>query len=497
MRNAFKGREIDYNNLDDRSIIIIMEDKDISLEKKEYVINNYYEMVYSMDEELILKFFRSLDLGICKKCSKYIKIIIENIDEEIFRDLLLIDMDNPILSPIASYLVEQNWFEDVYYYNKGFILAYKLIKDYDQTDEVKIMEYGNDIIDLLLVSDSDIKLSNIIMRNYLEILQKNDSCYLYKFIEAGYKKIDEYINDDVMLTYNMIIFDCYITSSLLDIKSFSYLDFYISINDMTYAYYDLDSQSIMINIFEMKRWYRRFKNKKMGSQLLLCNLAHELIHASQFDYLNGKKECFGDFEKLRIFNLNISHCSSYSEEFDYYFDSYFNYKYHDSFFEEYDANIMGIKILYAKYKLLPSITEDDKKIMNMRLADILFDSYSDDVKSPSGKLSPVDFSWQQLKKTVGILYDYDQEELINKIPVYSKEFYEIEKKLTDYEKFLLGYDNPYLELLEMIANGKLSSTNLFNDLPIFYRKYGPWLEGKYISCTENDDYNQNKYKYLR
>ena len=342
-----------------------------------------------------------------------------------------------------------------------------------------MLDYGSFILNMLSKVECNVNLTNMIIKNYIELVKKYDLELYNCFIEQGYKVIDEFIENEVMLNRNMIIFDCHVTSSLYDIKSLNYVEFTEEENYKIYGSFKrFINNGISININSVYRTYDVF-SYKTASLYLLHVLSHELVHAHQHDYIENLKPVCDDFTKLRVYNCLVSRSlmdnfvELYNEE-------------HDCFYLEFDSNIKGLEILYRKCKFLSNITEKDIESFNKEIADKILDSYHDyinfDDNSLKTKLSPVQFSRTNLNMIKDKLSDNDKEKL-----TFTPEFRKIESNLTDYEKFILGYDNPYLEILDVVANenSNFSFVNLTLELPKFYNKYNMFFDKKYEFLKED------------
>lgn len=460
------SKELTYYNItkdvtkNDWSIIKKVCDENIPLNEKEYIIKKYAERINKFTNIQTIYFFTSISLELCEKCEEFIKNRIEALDEEILIKIILIDNEGKNINDFTNYLINQEWFKYDEKYQK-FIITYNLIKDNNDKliSNEDIFKYGEYILNNLSDKKCNIMMTNIYFRNYFRLLKKHNSDYFNTFLARGYAIIDKYISNDVMLTRNMMMFDCFITSYLYDIKSFFGVDFYDGDEyDDTNAYYN--SGVVYINMNLVYKTYEELKNLN-PSLYLLYTLSHEMVHADQDDYIQELKRTTDNYSKLRLHNLLLSFYlrRGITELYD---------EKHDSFYHEYDALIRGLEILYEKCKLFTYLDKSSIKKINKKMANELLDSYYDN-------LSPVQFSSLNYNLNKDKLIDINDEKIISKV-----EIEKIESNLTDYEKFILGYDNPYLEVIKNLADGNpyFSSTNLIEDIPKLYEKYRTFFSDK-------------------
>lgn len=468
---------------DDWAIIRAVWLKNVPIDTQVYVVNQYMDRINKFDDMLTTHFFTSLSIELCEKCSDFIKTRIQLLDKEILAKVFYICSSYNNLTGIANYLVNQDWFKNDEKY-KDYIICYNLIKknnyeDIEKLNEDEMLDYGSFILNMLSKVECNVNLTNMIIKNYIELVKKYDLELYNCFIEQGYKVIDEFIENEVMLNRNMIIFDCHVTSSLYDIKSLNYVEFTEEENYKIYGSFKrFINNGISININSIYRTYDVF-SYKTASLYLLHVLSHELVHADQHDYIENLKPVRDDLTKLRIYNCLIS-CSLMDNFVELYNEE------HDCFYHEFDADIKGLEILYQKCKFLPNITRKDIEIFNKEMAAIILDSYYDcinlDDNSLKTKLSPVQFSKSNLIMIKDKLSVNDKEKL-----TFTPELGKIESNLTDYEKFILGYDNPYLEILDVVANenSNFSFGNLIEGLSKFYDEYNMFFDKKYEFLKED------------
>lgn len=493
----------DYNFKDDWALVRAVWKDDVSLEAKEYVIGKYSERISQFDYTLTSYFFTSLSFELCVRCPEFIRNSIEAMEMEILTKFFYIDYEGRKLTGIANYLANEEWFYNDKKYEK-IIIAYDLMKtnnysdDKTVFDEDKLYNYGYFILGQLYEEECDVRVTNVILLNYIELIKKYYPSYFETFMKEGYKRINNFIYSNIMLTCNMMIFDCHVTAKLLDIKSFYYVGFNGEKDD---CYGEFCEDKVILYIDLIKSIYEN-NSSKIAVQRLLHLLSHEIVHADQADYRYGIKQATDKLAKLRTYNCFIS---KYLCEI----DNDFYLEYHDNFFSEYDANIRGLEILYKKYQMLPSLTDDDKSECSKIFANGLFCSYLDHFVSDI-KITPVQFSKINLKPFVSdfsecISYDYKNflklleykssrlkfgkcsiDVVKDNFKFSSEDLADVENNLTDFEKFMLGYDNPYLELLEMIANEEVYLPyNLLKAVPVFYEVNEQFIEKKYEFYKDN------------
>lgn len=477
-----KDLEAKFNSSDDYSILILLNGSDLSVDDKKYLIDHCQERINQMDIEIFLQTIRQTDQEFCERCSQYLSSKIQSLTVTQIEKLLYVNKYYHEVSKIAEFLLKQNWFqlkkEKEY---KTFFIAYELEKllKMKSVDKQKMVDFGIDIVNQLTLTIGEPMLFDMVIKNYLFLLEKYNFEYYEEFKKHGYDILNQQIANNKELTPNMIIFDCGITKIDLGSNIMDYFEFYEKENEKTFAY--AHAGTVRINVATIKKNYLQYKNKKTGSQMLLYVIGHEIDHVfcERFkcteNYANNNL-----ITELKVFNSGIS--SALQE-----LDRSFYLEYHNCFAHEFAANVQGIKTLYQKQKNLPSITKEDKEEINQLLAQILLSSYClvEDNSIEYGYVGPVEFTRGNFKNFKDNLPGYARHCLLNNQTDLPNELELIEKNLNEEEKFLLGYYNKFIGILELIADGKITSTNLFKDLPILYNKYQNLVEGKFLPYLTN------------
>ncbi len=147
-------------------------------------------------------------------------------------------------------------------------------------------------------------------------------------------------------------------------------------------------------------------------------------------------------------------------------------------------------MVYSYYKFFPSIKDEDKIKFNKFMSRILFCSYPLDLKSGT-YLGPVDFTRRFFAELKDDLPGYAKRILLDNQAELPERLKVFEDNLDDMEKFELGYYNEYIGVLELLANGKEESTNIFEDLPGLYLKYCDKIKDNYPAY--NSESNKKTY----
>lgn len=473
--SKMKTLETEFNKSNDYSIMLYLDGDSLTVDEKKYLIDHCQERLNQMDMDLFLQTIRQTNLEFCEKCSHYLSNKIKSLTNPQIEDLLYINKYYHNVSMIANFLMKQDWFvakKDKEY--KNFFIAFKLeeLLKTEVVEEQEIISLTIDIVSQLLL-DSNPTLFDMIIKTYLSLLEKSPLKIkiLDNFKRQGYKIIDKQIRENKELTSNMIIFDCAITK-LEQASNVDYFEFYEKEDDNCFAY--AHAGTVRINVAAIKDIYKQHQNKKIGVQRIFYVIGHEIDHVFCERYKKGDSKNL--IEELRIFNSKISSALQSSLNRDFYLD------YHDCFSHEFSATIKGIEALYHKQEYLPSITIEDKEEINKILAKILLYSYcqaTDDYNNNNGYLGPVEFTRSEFNSIKEDLPRFAYHCLLNNQKDLPNELEEIENNLTEIEKFMLGYHNKYIGILELIYKDNIKSTDLFKDLPDLYEKYKDLIEGTY------------------
>lgn len=457
--------ESKFNKSSDYGILVLLDGENLSVKEKKYLIEHCQSRIDQMDIDIFLQMIRQTNQSFCEACNQYLSSKISSLSVSQIEKLLYVNKYYHKVSEIAPFLLNQDWFQrkkDKEY--KAFFIAYELEKllRTESVSKEKIRNIGVDVIDLLPSISGDFMLFDMIMKNYLSLLEKYNPEYFETFKGQGYKKIDHQIASEKELTPNMIIFDCGITKRELK-ANVDYFEFYEKADDEAFAY--AHAGTIRINMAAIEDVYKQYENKKIGTQMIFYVIGHEIDHVYCERYKNNMNNDFK--EELRVFNSRISSALQETVNRNFYLE------YHNCFSHEFSANIRGIETLYHKQKYLPSITKEDKEKINKLLASILFSSYClvDGEPTKYGYVGPVEFTREKFKKIKDNLPKFALRCLLNNKKDLPRKLEMIENNLSELEKCLLGYYNSYIGILKLIASGEVNSVNLFDDLPNFYDKY--------------------------
>lgn len=472
-----------FNMSSDYDILLLLDGEKLSAKEKKYLIEHCQNRIEQMNIDIFLQTIRQTDQIFCETCSQYLSSKIPSLTVAQTEELLYVNKYYHEVSEIATFLVKQDWFRmrmnDEY---KAFFIAFELEKmlKMESISKEKIIDIGANIINLLASINGNFMLFDMIIKNYLSLLEKYIPQYFENFKEQGYEMINRQVAGEKELTPNMIIFDCGITKKELK-SNVDYFEFYEKDDGEAFAY--AHAGTVRINVAAIKDIYQQYENKRIGTQMLLYVIGHEIDHVYCQRYKgNGSKE---SIEELRVFNSSISSALQQAVNRNFYLE------YHNCFSHEFSANIRGIETLYYKQKYLPSITKKDKEEMNRLLAKILFTSYClvEDDSTKYGYVGPIEFTRENFKKIKDNLPGYASHCLLNNQKELPSELEIIESNLSEIEKCLLGYYNQYIGVLKLIANGKVNSVNLFDDLPTLYDKYkiliGEEFPPYLTSCSSN------------
>ncbi len=481
--------ESEFNMRSDLDILLMLTGKKLSVKEKKYLIEHCQNRIEKMDVEIFLQTIRQIDQAFCKACNQYLSSKIPSLTVAQTEELLYENKNYHEMSEIAIFLVQQDWFqskkEDKY---KSFFIAFELEKmlDMESISEEKIVTMGADIINLLTSTNGSSMVFDMVIKNYLSLLGKQNPQYFESFKIQGYEVINQQIAYNKELTPNMVIFDCGVTKKESN-SNVDYFEFYDKGDKQTeeaFAY--AHAGRVCFNTTAIKDFYQQYENKKIATQILFYVIGHETDHVYCERYKSNMNN--DSMEELRVFNSRISSALQEATSRKFYKD------YHNCFSHEFLANIKGIETLYYKQKLLPSITKADKEEINRLLARILFSSYCRVVDDSTryGYVGPVEFSREEFKELKDNLPGYACHCLLNNQKELPSELVRVEENLTEIEKFSLGYYNQYIGTLKLIANGKISSVNLFEDLPTLYDQYEKLNGETFPPYLTNEDSNIKK-----
>lgn len=470
------GFEIrDYNTMDDWSLFLLML-SDNSLEEKKYIFTNFSERLNNMEEDIFLQMIRQLKFDDVMGLSDYICAKIKNFNIEQIEKTLYVNKQYHDISALSDYLCTKDWFiKDEKF--SSFLMGYRLEKllEKDQISKEELNKIGKSILKELKEDGHDVELSDLIFKNYLSLIEKFNPELVDKFIDCGYKIIDNWLAQEIDVTPNMIIFMCHAIKRNLKLENFAkFFEFSNEPEKNYFAYHHVDK--VNINTVAIKSNYEMCNDKKVAFLYLFFVLGHELGHAYAMEYktLADRKDLK---EELLIHNAGISKVLQELKTREFYLE------YHDCFPHEFYANLAGLEMMYNQYKYFPSISEASKEEINHLLVSRLYYSYVIDSKT-GGYMGVVDFAHRFFDEDKDDLPGFARIYLLDNQNELPEELVEVERNLDDMEKFKLGYHNKYIGILELIENGTVKTTNILKDLPNLYLKYGHLVEGKYPANTE-------------
>lgn len=463
----------EFNASDDYGILLILAGNQTTDEDKKFLLENCYERITKMDIELILQTLRCVDLSFCQSCENFIKNIISHLAGSQIEDLLYRNKHYHDVNNIAHYLIEQEWFISSNK-NKIFVLAYELEKflKEEYVSEETTIDLGINIIETLTHTNNNPELFDMIMKNYLGLLKKHNKKFIEQFKIYGYEAMDKHLASDQEITPNLIIFDCEIMCLNND-TNVSFFEFYNSKNDKNkdaFAY--AHAGVVRINVDAIKDVYAEYKNKMTATQIIFYVIGHEIDHIFCERYQSEEERNF--YTELKVYNSGVAEALQNIVNREFYRE------WHDNFTHEYQANIAGIKTVYERYDYLKSIKIEDKIEMNRLFALLLRSSFCQiEHKDKSGYFAAVEFTRDEFAKYKDNLPGYAYHHLFNGQVEMSEELQEVENNLSEYERFMLGYYNKYMAIIDLIAKGEIKTTNIFADLPELYEKYKDTLKDNF------------------
>ena len=445
-----------------------------------------------MRKDIFVRMLTIVDQEFCKEFSDYLSSTVISLDKKYLEDLLYENKYYHTVSNVAKHITKQEWFKQEISDNnskyKNFLIGYRLeeMLGKDTVDKKQLETIEDCIVSLLASEGHSTTVSDMVVNNYISVLTKHYPEYLEMFKVQGYSIVDQQIASNKELTPNMLIFDCNMMKTELGIEQARFFEFYDDENDRAFAHFH--AGNLRINTAGIKPLYENVETTTLGTQYLFFVLGHELGHASIFSYRNSSARQGNVTAELSAFNTGTGGAlQNIDREL---------YKgYHDNFTHEYYSDIYGIRTVYARQKYLPSVKSEDMEEFNKAMAGQLFGSYAFlDEDEKELYISPVDFTNQHFAKHknnlparhhVRLLLLEGQTEL-------SSELLSAENALSEEEKFMLGYHNKYIGILNLIRTGQAVSTNLFDDLPDLYIRYRTAIEGKYpqYSTVGADDSEQ-------
>lgn len=454
----------DFNMSDDYRLLRILAGTQTSNEEKKFLIDNCGERISRMETDILLQTLRCVDSSFCLTFKEFIQNTISSLSTRQVEALLYENKHYNEVSNIAEFLIGEEWFKSAEE-NKTFILAYELerLLNEENVNKETTIEMGIKIINTLTVLNTNPELFDMIMKNYISLLESYNKEFIEQFKVYGYEVMDKHLEEGKEITPNLLIFDCEIMRFSHQ-TNVSHFEFYDSTNDTNrdaFAY--AHAGKVRINVDAIKDVYAEQKNKMTVTQWIFFVIGHEINHIFCEWYQVGEERDL--YTELQVYNSGIADAlhNMVKREF---------YRYwHDNFTHEFQANIAGIKSVYERYKYLKSIKLEDKIEVNRLFAMLIRSSFCEMEKSSKkGYFNAVEFTRYEFSKYKDDLPGYARHHLFNGQVEMPSELQELESNLTEYERFMLGYHNIYMGIIDLIAKGEIKTTNIFDDLDTLYEE---------------------------
>ena len=456
--------KLEKENLDDDNVLQqLIYCNDLNDEEKVYLFKNYKDNILKMNREKLLFALMVININLCEKLDFFLSEFLPSLPLEQIESLIYLNKYERKFSDIVSYLYKQPWFLEKKYDIIRFAVSLEnSIKD-DRRNIEHLREKGNLILDSLSNSDDNLVFFDMILKNYLALLQSKDTKYLEIFIQKSYSIIFEHLDDSREFTNNELIFLSRDASRNLKLDLFNFCEFSTYDNDTFLA--NADEDSINISLLNKKNLYNTLKNNKISNLYLIFTIGHELFHHLSRCYSIHYEEQREDssLDKLMMYLSSVGDAI-----FTFYSDLY-NER-HDSFSNEYLADINGIKYLYYIIKRYTNLDNNLKEIITGLILYTSSSSYKYD-EEKGRYITPIEFTKELFEKAKPFPPGYTKYILYHQKDEMPDDLRERETKLTEEEKFTLGYPNKYIDLFFEIANGRIKCANLFEDLPYLYDVY--------------------------
>lgn len=443
-------RTINFNKVDDFRILLLLGDKSVSSLAKEYVLRKYIKRIKKMDFQYLSLLLLEMNLEIIEVCNEFIKDIIENLSYQEVESLVYSNKNYTNVSKLIVSLLNYDWFAK----NPKYLMikeAYELEKIRDKNvSDARIVRTGNKIIGEFS-SDHNKELMDMIYKNYLYIIEKNNPDYALEFREKGYKEFDTYLKKDKDITPNMLIFDVYMMKYQNPNKYLVELVFYNNENDSKYAMHVNDL--LKINLASLSKVNNVEGDRKFAVEYLFYAISREFMAAYSYAYLKLPTSKRDDLiEELKMHNNGISHVLRKSGR---------TREHTEHYIHEYCKNVDAIKEVYKRFTLLKSISDKDKYKFNAYISKVLIKSFKSIDRKNSYSTSPVEYVTKEFKKCK--LNDNLRSYLLDQEVELSTSLELVEKSLTNLERLELGYSNIYVDALVSISKGEYQVTDIFEE----------------------------------
>ena len=186
----------DFNMSDDYRLLRILAGTQTSNEEKKFLIDNCEDRISRMEPDLLLQALRCADLSFFTTCKEFIKKTIFTLSTRQVEALLYKNKHYNEVSEIAGFLVGEEWFKSVSEF-KIFILAYELesLLNEENVDKETTIEMGIKIINTLTLLKTNPELFDMIMKNYIALLESYNKEFIEQFKIYGYEIMDHLLEE--------------------------------------------------------------------------------------------------------------------------------------------------------------------------------------------------------------------------------------------------------------------------------------------------------------
>lgn len=488
MSDLTNNNVINFNSMDDMTICLFLVNEDISIEQKDFFVNNFRNKLDNMQRREFFILLTNISQEFCEYFSDYLKETISALNKADTEKILYLNKHSCSISKLARWLVTQEWFiaEKNGKY-KHFFIANKLeeLLNSDQVSQKELESIGNIILDDFFVEDYNPELSDMILNHYINLLENYYPEYIPIFKKQGYQIVNSYLSNNPSINQNIIIFFCHMIRIFSGIKGSKIFEFFEDNKSDVVAVHDM--YKIKLNTTGIKKGLDMFHSKMVTLQYIFFVIGHELNHTNDLEYRRKPKEVRNDpIEEVKAFNVG------HAEALFSVKSKTYNLKYHDKYFNEYCCDIAGIKVVQEQQELLSCIKDEDKIAVNKFFANKLLNAYVWKADEKVVYISPVEFTRFSFLDIKDIIPQYAKAPLLDGRIEVTSDVREIEQSLDDYNRILMGYYTPYIGVLKLIADGTISTTNLLGSIPTLYEQYHKEIDGNFPSYYATDIFNSKK-----
>lgn len=488
MSKPTNHNEFDFNSMDDMTICLFLVSEDIPIEQKDFFVNNFRSKLDNMQRYELFILLTKISQEFCEFFSDYIKETISALSIADTEKILYLNKYSRSISKLARWLVTQDWFivEKNGKY-KSFFIAYKLeeLLNSDQPSHKELESIGCGILEELFTPDHNPELSDMILNNYINLLENYYTEYIPIFKMRGYQILNSYLSNNHSINHNIIVFFYHMIRILSGIKGSRIFDFFEDNKSNVTARQNW--YKIELNTAEIKRISDMFHSEMATLQYICFAIGHELNHAYDFEYRRKPREERNEpIKEVKAFNIGHAEALISTDIKKY------NSLYHDKYCNEYCCNIAGIKAVQEQQELLFCIKDEDKIAINKFFANALLRAYSWKDGDEVVYISPVEFTRFTFLDIKDTIPPYAKDLLLDGRIEVTPDVREVEHNLSDYNKILMGYYTPYIGILKLIADGTITTTNLLGSIPALYEQYHEQIDGKFPSYYEKDAFKNKK-----